>query len=396
MTTSRRQFLATGLAAAAAASLPLQAERKPARGSSFDPWIEIRPEHLRQNVAEVARRAAGRPILAVIKNNGYGLGLTNVAHVFEPLTQVAGLAVIKLEEALLLRQEGIRKPILLMGPFSEKELGELAAENITPVIYTPIGGALETLSARIQKPVPIHVCVDTGIGRIGVPAREALSLIRDLSGRRGVRIDGIMMTFTEDKEFDDEQFRVFESLLRKLEEEKITVGMKHAVSSFGLFQHPGKFLDMVRPGMALFGVYSEKEFRTMGSLELNPAAAFKAKVIYTKRLLAGESAGYNRVYRAKSDTWVATLPVGHSDGLPRTVVNGASVRIGEDFYRIVAISASHIVVEIGSEQRVRIGDEATLFDWRKGSRPEDVAASCGGSVYDLMMHLNPLLPRLIA
>jgi len=183
--------------------------------------------------------------------------------------------------------------------------------------------------------------------------------------------------------------------LSKLQEEKINVGKKHAASSFALFQHPDKFLDMVRPGMALFGVYSEQEFRTTGILDLKPGVSLKTRVIYVKQLQAGESAGYNRVYRADNDVWVATLPVGHSDGLPRSVINGARVRIGEDLYRIVAISASHIVVEIGREQRVRIGDEATLFDWRDGSRPEDFAAPFEGSVYDLTMHLNPLLPRLI-
>src|SRR6185436_6803779 len=156
------------------------------------------------------------------------------------------------------------------------------------------------------------------------------------------------------------------------------------------------FLDMVRPGMALYGMYSEPEFRGAGLLDLRPAVSLKARVIYVKQLRAGESAGYNRAYVAKQEVWVATLPVGHADGLPRVAAKGGRVRIGESLYPIVAsVSASHTIVEIGREPKVAIGDVATLYDWNAGSRPEDFAASCGASVYDLAMHLNPLLPRRV-
>jgi len=113
-------------------------------------------------------------------------------------------------------------------------------------------------------------------------------------------------------------------------------------------------------------------------------------------LRAGDSAGYNRAYLAKEDVWVATLPVGHADGLPRLAAKGGRVRINGQLFPIVAtVSASHCIVELGPEPRARIGDVATLFDWEDGSRPEDLAAGFGGSVYDLLMHLGPLLPRRI-
>jgi alanine racemase len=117
-------------------------------------------------------------------------------------------------------------------------------------------------------------------------------------------------------------------------------------------------------------------------------------VAYVKRLEAGESAGYGRAYRATAPVWIATLPVGHADGLPRAVANKARVRIGDGMYPIVAsVSASHTIVEIGPARRVGIGDEVSVFDWQDGSRPEDLSAASGASVYDLTMHLNPLLPR---
>jgi alanine racemase len=99
---------------------------------------------------------------------------------------------------------------------------------------------------------------------------------------------------------------------------------------------------------------------------------------------------------AKDDVWVATLPVGHTDGWPRIAANGAKVRIGSRLYPVIAaVSASHCILELGRETDVKIGDLATLFDWQDGSRPEDVAAACNASVYNLTMHLNPLLPRKV-
>jgi alanine racemase len=344
----------------------------------------------------VAARVAPRPILAVIKNNGYGLGVANVGRILEPVTAVHGFAVVKLAEALALREAGVRKPILLMGPFDEAALDEAVARDITPMIYTPLGDMLERVAKRHGRTLSLHVCVDTGIGRVGVPHETAAPLIRDLALRPSLRIEGVMMTFAEDPEFDREQLRRFETLCRSLSAEGVAIGRRHAASSFALFQNEAAFLDMVRPGMALFGCYSEAPFRSLGVLDLRPAVSLKARVAYVKRLRAGQSAGYNRAYMAKSDVFVATLPLGHADGLPRVAVKGGRVRIGGELYPLIAsVSASHSIVELGPELRVAVGDVATFFDAQEGSRPDDLAAACGSSVYDLTMHLNPLLPRRI-
>ena len=408
MKSSRRAFLEAGLVLPALAASPsvtfpaAHATDSPAsQDSSFDPWVEIHRENLLHNVRQISRRVESRPILAVIKNNGYGMGVSNVATLLEPQPEIFGFAVVKLHEAFSLRDAGIRKPILLLGPFDERNLEDAVARSITPMVYTPIGPALDKISAKLQKPVPLHICVDTGIGRVGVPYRQAPELIRDLASRRSVHIEGTLMTFTEDPDFDKEQLRRFQETTGALEKEGIALGKKHAASSFSLFQHPEAFLDMVRPGMAIYGIYSENEFRTTGILDLRPAISLKARVIYAKKLRSGDSAGYNRAYRAKQDVWVATVPVGHADGWPRAAAlshagKGAKVRINGELYPVVAsVSASHSILEIGPEERVKIGDTAIFFDHQPGSRPEDVSESCGASVYDLTMHLSPLLPRRI-
>jgi alanine racemase len=290
----------------------------------------------------------------------------------------------------------VRKPILLMGPFDDANLAEAAARDIMPMIYTPVGDALERAAARRQDPVSVHVCIDTGLGRVGIPHTQAAALIRDIGARKAVRIDGVMMTFAEDAELDKEQIRRFQAVCDSVEQDKLRLGRRHAASSFGLFQHPSAFFDMVRPGMALYGIYSEQDFRTKGVLELRPAMALRARVVYVKLLKRGDSAGYSRAYVARDDVWIATLPVGHADGWSRAVAKGARVRIGGDLYPVIAsVSASHTIIEIGRDPRVKIGDVVTLWDWQAGSRPEDVSAACGASVYDLTMHLNPLMPRKV-
>jgi alanine racemase len=403
MTRSRRSFLKHWMAAPALAlwsgQRGVEAGTSPQRSavvSSLDPWIEVRPDHLRHNVEQIHRRVGGRPILAVIKNNGYGLGVVAAARAIEREPSIAGFAVVKLHEAATLRDAGVRKPVLCMGPMGEGDLEEALSRDIQPMVYTPVGPVLERIAARRRRPVSIHVCVDTGIGRVGVPYREAAPLLRDLAARRGVKIAGTMMTFTEDTEFDREQLRRFESLCGGLAAEGVAVGRRHAASSFALFQNEGAFLDMVRPGMAIYGVYSEPAFRGLGLMDLRPAVALRARVAYVKQLRTGESAGYNRAYVAREDTWVATLPVGHADGLPRAAAKGGRVEIAGRLFPLVAtVSASHCIAELGPQPRARAGDVATLFDWEDGSRPEDLAAGFGGSVYDLLMHLNPLLPRRI-
>lgn len=392
---NRRTFLAAPL-------IPLlprvavASQAPAARASAFDPWIEVHAGHLKQNASEVAR-LTGRPVMAVIKNNGYGLGVVNAARVLEPHASVYGFSVVKLQEALDLRAAGVKKPVLLMAPFDEADLSLIVDAGIMPMVYTPIGDLLEKQSLRVGRAIAIHVCVDTGIGRVGVPYPQAERLIRDLGVRKGVTIDGTMTTYTEDLAFDKEQTQRFTALTAKLQSEGLSLGRLHAASTYTLFQHGSETaFDMSRVGMALLGIYPDRKFEALKILELRPAVAMRVRVAYVKLLAAGSSAGYERAYAAKQDTWIATLPVGHADGWPRVAAKGGRIRINGRMYPVIAsVSASHTLVEIGDRKTVEVGDVATLFDWEDGSRPEDVAAATGASVYDLTMHLSPLLPRRI-
>lgn len=141
------------------------------------------------------------------------------------------------------------------------------------------------------------------------------------------------------------------------------LGRRHAASTYPLFQHPESYLDMVRPGMAIFGAYPEPEFQTLGALDLRLALSLRGRVIYVKKVRAGDSVGYSRAYVAERDVYVATLPIEHTDGLPRKAGNAAGVRIGDKLYPLIGtVSASHSTAEIGPEPRVHIGVLRTFVD----------------------------------
>src|SRR5688572_16148929 len=140
-----------------------QAGSAPSRAhdSSFDPWLEVRADHLTHNATAVARLAGGRPIFAVIKNNAYGLGLLPVARALAASPAVRGFAVVKLHEALTLRDAGVKAPVLMMGPFDTRDVAEMHARDIMPMVYTPIGDVLERAAQGAGRAITVHVKVDT-------------------------------------------------------------------------------------------------------------------------------------------------------------------------------------------------------------------------------------------
>ena len=400
MTLSRRGFVA-GMASVAVAgpgSARAQTARSQVRpGDRFDPWIEVDPEAFTHNVGVVSHLSGGRPILAVIKNNGYGLGLTTAARILESREEIAGFAVVKVAAALELREAGIRKPILLMGLFGDTDGAELVARGIHLALTTEdAAGRVERASRAAGRPARGHIYLDTGMSRMGMPYHRALPWIRGLA-RSDVSIDGTFMAFTEETEFDREQLRRFLEVTSAAREAGVPLGALHAASSNGVYHLPDAHLDLVRPGIALFGAYPSRPDEERAKGLLTPTVRLRARVVRVERLRTGDGVSYGHAYVADRPVWIATLPVGHTDGLPREAVNGHRVLVGDRLYPVIgSVSASHSIIEVGAEQTVQVGDIATLLGPdRPELHPNAVAATTGRSVYDVLMHLNPGLPSLV-
>jgi alanine racemase len=408
MISTRRKFLETaalGAVGAAITSKPAVADvlstrhqALPELGDRFDPWIEVEADALTNNVAEVRRLTANRPILAVIKNNAYGLDLTVAAALLEPMPEVAGFAVVKAEAAIALKEAGVRKPVYLMALFPESLAPELARLGVRPCLYSDDALRLvEPMVRTVGRPIEAEVYLDTGMSRMGIPYHKALPWIESVAGSGKVRVGGVFTGFTEDPEFDKEQLRRFMSVTKQASEAGFPLGTRHAASSSAVFELPESHLDMVRPGMALYGGYPNDPALQRGKASLRSAVRLKARVVRVERLRSGDSVSYGRNYVAQEPAWVATLPVGHTDGYPRAAVEGARILIGEKTYPVIgAVSASHTIVELGPETTVAVGDVAAFLGPDAAEiDPNWLSAETGVSVYDIFMHLNPLLPRVV-
>lgn len=405
MSLSRRSFLGSAAAVGLTAAGGLRAILPDSGPSAtmpagddqggFDPWIEVDTSALQANAAEIGRVVNGRPVLATIKNNGYGLGLEEAGRALDEAPEVEGLAVVKVEEAVRLREAGVRKPILLMTRPTEAEARDLVRQDVELSPFSEGDGEmLERLGRELQRTIPVHFYLDTGLGRLGMPYHRALGWMEDLANRPGVEVKGSFMSFTEARDFDRVQLERLVELGERARERNIPIGRLHAASSNHLTYLPDSFLDMVRPGLNLFGAHVSGG-REVGALELTPALRLRARVLRLEQLRSGDSAGYGRNYVAYDDVWVATVSMGHADGYPREAVNGVRVLVGERTYPVVgSVSASHCIIEVGPEPTVRQGDVATLMGPdHPDIHPNELSDITGRSVYDILMHLNAGLPK---
>lgn len=405
MSISRRNFVA-GIAAASllrprsarAATEPDAPSPSPAPPERFEPWIEVDPGALRTNVAVLSKLAGDRPITAVIKNNGYGLGLAEVARVLDTVPAVSGFGVVKVSESLALRDAGIRKPVLLLSLFDDADGEALVRQRITLSICVPdIAARLARAITRAGTGARAQFYIDTGMSRMGLPYHKALPVMRELARTPRLEIAGTFTELTEDAEFDLEQVRRLSALAAEARSAGMATGPLHAASSHAVFNNKATLLDAVRPGISLFGAYPTDDGSERSIAHLSVALRLKARVVRVEQMRAGDTVSYGRRFKADSPTWVATIPVGHADGYPRRAVQGGMIMIGGRPYPPVgAVSASHTIVNLGATTSVKVGDVATLLGPDDPAiHPNALAGAAGISVYDVLMHLSPSLPRIV-
>jgi alanine racemase len=356
--------------------------------------LEVSADALRHNAREIARLAEGRPVLAVVKNNAYGLGVSVVGPILDSAPEVLGLAVVKAREAMTLRAEGVRKPILVMGSVSDEEAVALVRSDVRLAPFDDNADTrLTAIARRAERPVHVHLDIDTGMNRVGMPVERALPWAERLVANPNIAVDGAYTTFTEDDAFDEEQLARFRQFAEAARAKDMKLGAIHAASSHALFFRRAALLELVRPGLALYGAYPAGA-RQLSLAELRPAFRLRARVVRVEQIQAGAGVSYGRNYVAERPVWIATLPIGHADGYPRRAVEGCEVLIGERTYPVIgAVSASHTIVEVGAEARVAVGDVATLVGWEHPAvHPNTISEKAGISVYDVLMHLSARLP----
>lgn len=422
--TDRRTLLRGGAGALAVAATPAvtAVTAATARAQFFggggarrdDAWLGISAAALEANLAAVKERAGGRPVMAVVKANAYGHGLTQVASILAAAGADAFM-VGNVEEAVSLSEAGIEQPILNFGKIYEGSATAVLDAGIEQMIADrDTVSSLVAIAAQNRAEARVHVHIDTGLGRMGVPHEEALDLIRYVAGRSRIHLAGVSTALTEDPEYDREQLGRFQAVCDAATAEGIALGVRHVASSAALFDLPEAHLDMVRPGIALYGHYPSEAARAAYAGVLQPAAGLRVRVAAVRRLRPGDSVGYHRVHVAAEPETIAVLPIGYSDGYPPEAARGGGqVAIGGRRCAIVGeVSANHFMVRVPDGLEVSPGDfalplangaEPPFFGGGRGgeggSEPaplaHELAAWAGISVYQLHIRLGASLPRTI-
>jgi len=353
---------------------------------------------LRHNVGIARELAPHSNVMAVVKANGYGHGLVEVGK-FLQTQGIDFLRAGKLEEARLLREKGISCPVLNFGRFGPKVTEEIILHNISQSVFDEEVKDLNRDALKLGKKAKIHIHVDTGMGRMGISYRKAWPFIQIVSKLKGISIEGISTTLTEDDDFDREQLNRFLSFCEKAKKKGISLGLKHAASSDALLDLPSSHLDMVRPGITLYGYYPSEKTRKQDRLRLKPVLQLKARVVAVKDLQPGDSLSYHRRYTAQKKEKIAIIPVGYSDGYPPNAVDKAHVLIrGKRYPLIAAITSNHSAALMENNSRVAVGDEIVLLgnQGKEKITAEDISAWAEVSAYKILIGLNPLLPKVIA
>lgn len=403
MKINRRNFLSfAGVSSAAFLSGRMDFNR-PHPGSNYqnssydDVWIELKLENMGWNLEQI-RKFVKVPIMAVIKCNGYGHGLVEVGRYLDQ-KKIDALMVVSLPEALKLREAGVSCPIHNFGPLHEDAAEILINKNISQSIFTEKAQKLNAAALRIGKRIDVHIHVDTGMARMGIPYYEALPYIKKVAGWKGLRIKGISTAMSEDNELDKEQIKRFEILCKHAESEGISLGIKHAVSTTGIFSQRSSYLDMVRPGLLFFGYYPSQEVREkFKEITLKPVLQLKSRVAVVRNLRPGDPVSYNKSYVAKTREKIAVIPVGYSNGYPYNAQGKTFVLINGERCPVVAyMSANHMEVLLKPDSNVSLEDEVVLLgtQGKEEINADDIAEWTGVSSYKVMIWLNPLMPRII-
>jgi alanine racemase len=356
--------------------------------------VEVDLDAIRHNVRLLV--PPGAELMAVVKGDGYGHGVTHVARAALD-AGATWLGVALVEEGLRLREHGIDAPVLVLSEFPPGSEKEALAANLAPSLYTEDGLVrLVEAAGAVGRPVGVHVKVDTGMHRVGVwPAAAATGFARRAVAA-GLELDGLWTHFAcaeEDGGLTRRQLRDLVAVDDELRECGIPPRSLHAANSAATLLYPETHLDMVRPGAAIYGLDPGNGLAV--SAGLRPALSWRSAVTMVKRLPAGEPLSYGHRYRLERDANVATVPVGYEDGYARVLSSKADVLIRGRRHRVAGtVTMDQVLVDCGDDD-VAPGDDVVLIGGQGDERitAEELAAIMGTIGYEIVTSISERVPR---
>jgi len=363
-------------------------------------WLEIDLGRLKGNLSYIRSRLdPGTGVLAVVKANGYGHGMSACAKALEDRVDYFGVSDVR--EAVTLREKGILRPVLIFGFVDEAEVPLLVKYGLTLSISD--GEQARRLNEILLDEGPsgadrlkVHLKIDSGMSRLGFSFRTAAEEILALKDLPMLELEGIFTHFAvsdkRSEDFTQVQIGRFHQVLERLRAGGLDFKWRHAANSGGILNFTESHFNLVRPGITLYGLYDDGA----SNHPLEPVMTWKTTVKLIRRLREGDTVSYNRRFRAERPTRLAVLPVGYSHGYPIALSGKSSVIIRGTLYPVVGqVSMDYLMVDVGGHSPVKEGDEATLIGRSDGAEVSAVAlARLAGTIsYEIVTRLGPLLGR---
>ena len=363
-------------------------------------WAEIDLDILANNMKNIKKLAGNKEVIAVVKADAYGHGALDVAPCLLE-NGASRLAVAMLTEAIELRNNNIKSPIMILG-YTPLDLGEeLINFDIEQTIYDlDYARELSSLAIKLNKKAKVHIAIDTGMGRIGfLPTNESFNSICEIYSLDGLDVVGIFTHFSSsdeaDKEYTQYQFNQIYDFIRKLENNGINIPLKHASNSAAIIDLPNTYLDAVRAGIILYGYYPSNEVKKE-NLSIKPALTLKAKIAHVKELESNMYISYNRTFKTSRKSKIATIPIGYADGYIRTLKHDAKIIVNGQLAPIVGnICMDQFMIDVTDIPNVKTGDEVILLGESNGIKfNADYIAKCMNSInYEVLCLLKKRVPR---
>jgi alanine racemase len=371
-------------------------------------WCEMDLKALAHNFAELqdlARKnmAHSIGIMPVIKADAYGHGMMQIAECLREC-KCKYLGVSNVGEGLSLRALGFQQKILLFESTTAFEAGDIVEYNLTPtVIDMEMGHALDHCARKAGTQIPVHIKIDTGMGRLGVNEDQAMDFIQALRTEcPHLVLEGIythLPLADTDRDFTISQMRRFRDMVYSLENQFITFSYVHAGNSMGLGDYKSELFNLARPGIMLYGVYPLEDLKK--KVHLKPVMSVKARIIFVQTIAKGRGISYGHTFKAKEDITVAVLPIGYSNGYLRSLSNKAFVLVDGVRCPVVGrVTMDQIIVDITaatlSGRVPKIGDEAVIMGTQKGASisAEELAHWADTISYEILCSLGSRLPRV--
>ena len=360
--------------------------------------VEVDLKILAENFNSIKSHVGKTKVMPVLKANAYGHGLVRVAQLYEELkADYLGVAVV--EEGILLREMGIKIPILVLGGVWGNQI-PLFLKNDLAITASSIDKLkqIDETSSQMKIKAKVHLKIDTGMERIGVHHYNAEKFLEAAYSYKNINVGGIYSHFataeSDDLTFTKLQLERFNEVLEYFRKHSINPPIRHISNSGAILQLPEANLDMVRPGIMLFGVYPSKNIKK--TVVVKPALTWKSLVVYFKVIKAENAVGYGLTWKPDHNIRAVTVPVGYGDGYFRSMSHKAKVLLNGKLYPVVGnISMDQIVVNIENDSAYN-SDEVILLgsDGKNFISAEDLAEWAGTIPYEILTNINTRVPRI--